>query len=80
MGLTILAIPLLILGVLLNPFDLGAQRCIGVKKGGADAVCFEQGSKMPEAIKYGAVALGFIMIYAGRRKMRRQRGGGKDST
>lgn len=71
MGLTILAIPLLILGVLLNPFDLGSQRCIGVKKGGADAVCFEQGSKMPEAIKYGAVALGFLLIYAGRRRLKR---------
>ena len=74
MGLTILAIPLLILGVLLNPFDRDAERCIGVKKG--DALCFEQGSKMPETIKYGAVALGFLLIYAGRRQLKRRRGGG----
>jgi hypothetical protein len=76
MGLTILAIPLLILGVLLNPFEQGAQRCIGVHKGAADALCFEQGSKMPEAIKYGAVALGFLLIYAGRRQMKRRRDAG----
>jgi hypothetical protein len=65
----------LILGVLLNPFDQGAQRCIGVKKGGADALCFELGSKVPETIKYGAVAIGFLLIYAGRRQMKRRREG-----
>lgn len=74
MGLTILAIPFLILGVMLSPFDQGTQRCVAVKKGGADAVCFEQGSKAPEAIKYGAVAVGFLLIYAGRRQMKRRRG------
>ena len=74
MGLTILAIPFLILGVLLSPFNQGLQRCIAVKKGAADAFCFEQGSKAPEAIKYGAVAVGFLLIYAGRRQLKRRRG------
>lgn len=77
MGLTILAIPFLILGVLLNPFNQGTQRCLGVKAGAADALCFERGSKMPEAIKYGAVAVGFLLIYAGRRRLRRRRDGGQ---
>ncbi len=76
MGLTILAIPFLILGVLLNPFNQGTQRCVGVKSGGVDALCFEQGSKMPEGIKYGAVAVGFLLLYAGRRQLKRRRGGG----
>jgi hypothetical protein len=31
---------------------------------------------MPEAIKYGAVALGFLLIYAGRRQMKRRRDAG----
>ncbi|MBI1203802.1 MAG: hypothetical protein GC182_14975 [Rhodopseudomonas sp.] len=75
MALTFLAIPFLILGVLLNPFDQGGQRCVGVKKGGADALCFEQGSKMPETIKYGAVAVGFGLLYASRRRLKRQREG-----
>ena len=75
MALTFLAIPFLILGVLLNPFDLGGQSCVGVKKGGADALCFEQGSKMPETIKYGAVAVGFGLLYASRRRLKRQREG-----
>jgi hypothetical protein len=79
MGLTILAIPFLILGVLLNPFNQGEQRCLAVKKGVADAWCFEQGSKMPEGIKYGAVAVGFLLIYAGRRQMNRRKGGGRDT-
>ncbi len=77
MGMTLLAIPFLILGVLLSPFDQGAQRCVGVKKGGADALCFEQGSKMPEGIKYGAVAIGFGLLYAGRRQIKRRRAGGQ---
>jgi hypothetical protein len=75
MGLTILAIPFLILGVLLNPFNQGTQRCLGVKAGAADAFCFEQGSKMPETIKYGAVAVGFLLIYAARRRLKRRRDG-----
>lgn len=75
MALTLFSIPFLILGVLLNPFDQGDRRCIGVKKGGADALCFEQGSKMPETIKYGAVAVGFGLLYAGRRRLKARREG-----
>jgi hypothetical protein len=75
MGLTILAIPFLILGVLLNPYDLGGQRCVGVKKGGTDALCFEQGSQMPQYVKYGAVLIGFGLLYAGRRQIKRRREG-----
>jgi hypothetical protein len=73
-GLTILAIPFLIMGVLLNPFNKGTQRCLGAKAGGPDALCFEQGSKMPETLKYGSVALGFLLVYAGRRQIKRRRG------
>lgn len=75
MGLTLLSIPFLILGVLLNPFTQGTQRCVGVKVGAPNALCFEQGSQMPETIKYGAVAVGFGLLYAGRRQIKRRREG-----
>jgi hypothetical protein len=74
MGLTILAIPFLILGVFMKPYSQDASRCFTVSFTGTGAYCFEQGSIMPEAIKYGSVAIGFALLYAGRRQIRRQRG------
>ena len=76
MALTILAIPLLVMGVLTSPYTgPGGQRCFNVgfsKQGGA---CFEQGSQLPETVKYGLVAGGFILLYAGRRQIQRKRDG-----
>jgi hypothetical protein len=73
MGLTILAIPLIILGVFLKPYSQENLRCIGV--GTARPYCFEQGSNMPEIIKYGSVLAGFGLLYAGRLQLKRQRDG-----
>lgn len=75
MALTILSIPFLIIGVMLNPYTQGTQRCVAVKAGAANAYCFEQGSTMPETIKYGSVAIGFGLLYAGRRQIKRRREG-----
>jgi len=72
MGLTILAIPLIILGVFVKPYALESSRCVSV---GARAFCFAQDSKMPEVIKYGSVLAGFALLYAGRLQIKRQRGG-----
>ena len=71
MALTILAIPFLLLGVFVSPTTQQAQRCLTI---GKEAFCFEQGSSMPETIKYGSVLIGFGLLYAGRRQIRRQRG------
>ena len=71
MGLTILAIPLIILGVFIKPYSLENSRCIGVAS--ARAYCFEQGSNLPEVIKYGSVLAGFALLYAGRLQIKRQR-------
>jgi len=71
MGLTILAIPLIILGVFLKPYSVDSSRCISVAI--ARPVCFEQGSNLPEIIKYGSVLAGFALIYAGRLQIKRQR-------
>ncbi|MGB6349909.1 MAG: hypothetical protein WBG10_07745 [Pseudolabrys sp.] len=73
MGLTILAIPLIMLGVLLKPYSLENMRCISIAS--ARPYCFEQGSQMPEIIKYGSVLAGFALLYVGRLQIRRQRGG-----
>ena len=54
MGLTILAIPLILLGVFLKPYSLENLRCISFSFAGAP-YCFEQGSNLPEVIKYGSV-------------------------
>ena len=75
MGLTLLAIPFIILGLFINPYDQQGQRCISVKFAGSGAYCFEQSSKMPETIKYGTVAIGFGLLYAARRQLRRRRDG-----
>jgi hypothetical protein len=47
-------------------------RCISLSFVGAP-YCFEQGSNLPEVIKYGCVLAGFALIYAGRMQIRRQR-------
>ena len=73
MALTLLAIPFLIFGVFVKAQDMGLQRCIGA---GQSTTCFEQGSQMPEFIKYGCMALGFGLLYAGRRQIKRQRSRG----
>ncbi len=75
MGLTILAIPLIMLGVFLKPYSLENERCISMSFASARPYCFEQSSKMPEVIKYGSVLAGFALLYAGRLQIRRQRDG-----
>jgi hypothetical protein len=70
MGLTILAIPLILLGIFIKPYAVDSSRCISV---GARPFCFEQGSHLPEAIKYGCLLAGFALIYAGRIQIKRQR-------
>ena len=75
MGLTILAIPLILLGVFIKPYAVGNTRCISAKFVAARPFCFEQGSQMPEIIKYGSVAVGFALLYAGRLQIKRQRDG-----
>jgi hypothetical protein len=71
MLLTLLAIPFLFFGVFVKAHDVGSQRCVGV---GQSTHCFEQGSQMPEFIKYGSVLVGFGLLYAGRRQIKSQRG------
>ena len=75
MGLTLLAIPFIVLGVFINPYSQQSQRCFTVQFAGQGVYCFEQGSRMPEAIKYGLVAGGFMLLYAGRRQIQRKRDG-----
>lgn len=75
MALTLLSIPFLILGVFIQPYEQQSQRCFSVKFASTGAYCFEQGSQMPETIKYGAVAVGFLLLYAGRRQIKRRREG-----
>ncbi len=71
MGLTVLAIPLIMLGVFLKPYTQENARCFNLV---GKAYCFEQSSQMPEIVKYGSMLLGFALIYAGRRQIRQQRG------
>jgi hypothetical protein len=47
MVLTILAIPLLILGVLISPYSLEATRCFAIGFASKGGYCFEQGSSIP---------------------------------
>ena len=75
MGLTILAIPLILLGVFIKPYSLDNSRCISVGFAGARPYCFEQSSNLPEMIKYGSVLAGFALLYAGRLQIKRQRDG-----
>ena len=74
MGLTILAIPLIVLGVFIKPYSAENQRCISVSFASARPYCFAQDSNAPELIKYGSVLAGFALIYAGRLQIKRQRG------
>jgi hypothetical protein len=74
MVLTILAIPFIILGVLISPYSLEAARCIALGFASKGGYCFEQGSHMPETIKYGCVLFGFALLYAGRRQIKHKRG------
>ena len=76
MALTILAIPLLVMGVLTSPYTMpGGQRCFSIGFSNQGGTCFEQGSQMPVTIKYGLVAAGFVLLYAGRRQIQRRRDG-----
>jgi len=74
MGLTILAIPLIMLGVFIKPYSIENSRCISIGFAGARPYCFEQSSNMPEVIRYGSVLAGFALIYAGRLQIKRRRG------
>ena len=71
MLLTLLAIPFILFGAFVKPYEQPFKRCISVNQ---SPFCFEQGSPMPEIIKFGSVAVGFGFIYAGRRMIRRRRG------
>ena len=71
MGLTILAIPLILLGLFIKPYTVDNSRCVSV--GFAATRCFEQVSNLPEMIKYGCLLAGFALIYAGRIQIKRQR-------
>jgi len=71
MGLTILAIPLIILGVFIKPYSQENSRCIGVAN--ARPYCFEQGSNLPEVIKYGSALAVFALISPPRLHIKRQR-------
>jgi hypothetical protein len=71
MFLTLLSIPFIFFGAFVKPYDQATQRCFSVNQ---SPFCFEQGSSMPEIIKYGSVAVGFGLLYAGRRQIRRRRG------
>jgi len=74
MGLTILAIPFILFGVFAKPYAVDASRCISIGFAGARPYCFERELQMPEIIKYGSVAVGFALLYAGRLQIKRQRG------
>lgn len=75
MPLTLLAIPFIILGAFINPQTLANARCFTLGFLSRSPFCFEPGSNMPEIIKYGCLALGFALIYAGRQRIKRARGG-----
>jgi hypothetical protein len=73
MGLTILSIPFIVLGVFLKPYSIESSRCINVNFVRSQPYCFAQDSQMPEIIKYGSVAIGFALLYAGRLQIKRGR-------
>lgn len=74
MLLTILALPLLILGVFVTPYTIATGRCFTIGLISKSPFCFEAASNMPEILKYGSLALGFALIYAGRHQIRRAKG------
>lgn len=71
MFLTLLSIPFIFFGAFVKPYEKPPQRCLSVNQ---QPFCFEQSSSMPEIIKYGSVVVGFGLLYAGRRQIRRRRG------
>ena len=73
MGLTILSIPFIALGVFLKPYSVENSRCININFVRSQPYCFTQDSQMPEIIKYGSVAVGFALLYAGRQQIKRGR-------
>jgi hypothetical protein len=73
MGLTILAIPFIVMGVFIKPYSTENSRCININLASIRPYCFEQGSSLPEVIKYGSVVVGFALLYAGRLQIKRQR-------
>ncbi|AXK83625.1 hypothetical protein DW352_25710 [Pseudolabrys taiwanensis] len=74
MGLTLLAIPFILLGIFVRPYAEGAERCFKIELLSKSAYCFEQASYMPEIVKYGCMAVGLALIYAGRRQIKQARG------
>ena len=74
MGLTLLAIPFILLGVFIRPYATATQRCFNIELLGQGAYCFEQASYMPEIVKYGCMVAGVVLIYAGRQQIKRSRG------
>ncbi len=58
------------LGVFLKPYTQDNARCFNLV---GKVYCFEQSSQMPEIIKYGSVLVGFGLLYAGRRQIKRHR-------
>ena len=74
MTLTLMSIPLIFLGAFIKPFAQNDMRCIAANFISKEPFCFVQDSPMPEVIKYGVVLVGFALLYAGRRQIKRQRG------
>ena len=75
MLLTLLAIPFILLGAFVKPYALAdGARCFSVTFLSRSPFCFEQGSYMPEVVKFGCLLLGFALIYAGRQQIKRARG------
>ena len=75
MVLTMLALPFIILGIFIKPYTLDGLRCVAINFVSRQPFCFPADSLGPEVIRYGALAIGFALIYAGRAQIRRQRGG-----
>ena len=75
MGLTILAIPLIVLGVFIKPYSAENLRCFSVSFASARPYCFERGSNLPEVIKYSSVlaASSSVLSHAGQRDQTRAR-------
>jgi hypothetical protein len=75
MILTMLALPFMILGLFVKPYAVEGMRCVAISFVSKQPFCFPAESLGPEVIRYGALAIGFALIYAGRWQIRRQRGG-----
>jgi len=75
MVLTILSIPFIFVGAFISIYAVDATRCLAIGSANkGNGYCFEAASAMPETIKYGMVLIGFALLYAGRRQIRRGRG------